>query len=77
MRFQNCHCPECGELARGTVEIVPAVSLLSFDEDGEAEYTGETETVGDNQEAVQDKSGRWQLECRNGHQWFSAVAMTD
>ncbi len=43
-------CPFCGETERlGTNEIVPAVALGKFDEQGEFEYSGETELIYDGQ----------------------------
>jgi hypothetical protein len=44
MKFSPFVCPECGRVAKGTLDTVPGVALLVIDEDsGEAEYGGYTE----------------------------------
>jgi hypothetical protein len=42
MTFDVPRCSICGQLARGTLEWVPGVAMLTFAESGEAQYEGET-----------------------------------
>ena len=69
MRFTPWKCPTCGQSAAGTLETVPGLALLVFDDDGQAEYEGETKIDWNGQKTCQDKSGRTILECLSGHQW--------
>jgi hypothetical protein len=74
MRFTPWNCPECGEPAAGTVETVPGLALLVFDDDGQAEYEGETKIDWNGQQTRRDESGKVTLECRHGHRWSAANA---
>lgn len=38
MRLLNPKCPECGELAYCSVEVIMGGALLTIDEDGAADY---------------------------------------
>lgn len=69
MRFTPWKCPECGQPAKGTVETIPGLALLTFDDDGQTEYAGETEIDWNNQASEQDEYGRYLLECHAGHKW--------
>jgi hypothetical protein len=69
MRFHPCRCPECGEAAEGTHELVPGLALLTFDGQGEAEYAGETELDWNGQRTIHDEAGRVTLSCPRGHAW--------
>ena len=69
MEFDVPRCPVCGELARGSLEQVPGLALLLFDEHGKAEYEGETTMFWDDQNTVHDENGRVTLECPAGHRW--------
>ena len=69
MRFTPWKCPDCGQPAEGTVETVPGLALLVFDDSGQAEYEGETKIEWDGQATCRDESGNTILECPNGHQW--------
>jgi hypothetical protein len=69
MRLTPWKCPECGQPAKGTVETVPGLALLTFDDDGNAEYAGETEIDWNNQATRHDDAGNDLLECPAGHQW--------
>ena len=69
MRFKPWKCPECGQPAKGSLETVPGLALLTFDADGQAEYDGETEVDWDNQATQHDEAGNDLLECPQGHQW--------
>jgi hypothetical protein len=51
------------------LETVPGVALLTFDENGNAEYAGETKIAWDEQVTCRDGEGRVTLECPNGHRW--------
>ena len=73
MRFEKPRCPKCGALAKGTLETIPGVALLQFDEEGEnAEHTGQTDVDWDNQETVRD-DGRVTLICGCGQEWRTGV----
>ena len=67
MRFEPSNCPECGQQAKGTLETIPGIARLLFDEDGNAEYLGGTDVCWDGQETVRDESGRATLVCPDGH----------
>lgn len=69
MRFNSWKCPECDQAAIGTVEIIHGLALLMFDENGDAEYAGETKVDWDSQVSRVDARGQVTLECPNGHQW--------
>jgi hypothetical protein len=69
MRFDVPRCTLCGELASGTLEQVPGIALLIFDENDTAEYAGETKMAWDDQVTCRDSDGRVTLECPSGHQW--------
>ena len=75
MRLNPPTCPVCGQIARGTVEIIPGLALLSFDESGEADYAGETQVHWDGQTTDRDNQGRVRLICSAGHDW--PATMTD
>jgi len=69
MRFTPWKCPECGQTAKGTLETVPGLALLVFDDSGDADYEGETVINWNNQASQHDETGRDILECPEGHQW--------
>jgi hypothetical protein len=69
MRFDPPKCPTCGELPKGTAEETPGIALLDFDEDGDAEYSGETTMLWENQTTVTDEDGKVTLVCPDGHDW--------
>jgi hypothetical protein len=71
MKFDVPRCPVCDELAKGTLESVPGMALLMFNEQGEAEYLGETEIFWNDQVTRFDRRGRVTLLCTNGHEWRS------
>lgn len=74
MRFAPYRCPECDQLAAGTVEVVQGIALVTFDDEGDAEYTGETKIDWNSQVTVRDALGRITLECPEGHQWPAVTA---
>jgi len=69
MRFDPWKCPECGQQARGTLEAIPGVALLLFDDDGSADYLGGTDVCWDGQKTVRAEDGRVTLVCPDGHDW--------
>ena len=69
MQFDPWKCPECDQPASGTVEVIHGVALLLFDDEGRAEYAGETKVDWDSQTSLLDARGRVTLECPSGHQW--------
>jgi len=73
MRLDPPTCPVCGQVARGTVETIPGLALLSFDERGEADYSGGTEVHWDGQAVDRDSQGRVRLICPAGHQWLATI----
>lgn len=74
MRLTPYICPTCGGPAEGTLESVPCLALLNFDEDGNAEYVGETTLDWDHKKTNADAYGRVTLECAHGHQWQAVVS---
>lgn len=72
MRFDPRKCPTCSQPARGTLDVIPGLALLLFDEEGNAEYLGQTDVNWDGQETIRDEHGRVRLMCPGGHEW-SAV----
>lgn len=77
MKFDKPFCPHCGQLAKGTLETLPGVALLMFDEDNEATYEGETEVDWDGQTPCLDEHGQVTLTCPEGHEWPSPVEDLD
>lgn len=74
MKFEPPQCPECGEVADGTVDVVPGRALFTApDERGHVEWAGETKMFWDGQQTEIDAQGRWGLECTNGHQWYAVL----
>ena len=62
-------CPECGEPARGTLEVVQGVALVDPDpETGKPVYAGETDIDWDSQQTVQ-RAGKPVWVCSCGHEW--------
>jgi hypothetical protein len=49
--------------------LVPGLALLIFDENGAAEYEGETKIAWNDQVTCRDDEGRVTLECPAGHRW--------
>jgi len=74
MKFARPKCPECKELAEGTLEIVEGVALLHLNEDGTAEYEGTTNIDWNAQQTVKDGRGLITLLCVCGHRWQSKVS---
>ena len=77
MKFDPWKCPECGDPAEGTVEMLVGLAELNFNEDGEAEYGGYTEMWWDGQTTVLDDNGRATLRCPQGHEWLAKAEDLD
>lgn len=75
MRFEPWHCPTCGAVARGTQETIPGIALLTFDDEGDADYEGTTEVDWDGQATVVDRAGNAMLCCSAGHTWPALAAL--
>lgn len=73
MKFGTPKCPTCGELASSTLERILGSAELTFDDDGIAEYTGDTRISWDTQETVEDSEGCVTLACDDGHEWQSRM----
>jgi hypothetical protein len=72
MNFAIPDCPTCGAIAKGTIETIPGLALLTFDADGDAEYFGETEVCWNGQEA-KITGDAFTLACAEGHEWQSPL----
>ena len=69
MRLEPLFCPECGEMARGTLETVSGVAEFELAQDGAVEYTGYTDVWWDEQRTLADEGGNIRLVCPKGHDW--------
>ncbi len=69
MKFEPLFCPECGEMARGTLETLTGVANFAPAADGSLEYTGYTDLWWDEQRTVVDEGGYARLVCPSGHDW--------
>ena len=69
MRFEPLCCPECGELARGTLETVTGVAEFALTPDGAVAYTGHTHVWWAEQRTIEDAGGNVRLVCPQGHDW--------
>ena len=66
-------CPECGEPARGTLEVVQGVALVYADPGtGKVSYSSETKIDWDSQQTVQ-REGKPVWNCACGHEWPADV----
>lgn len=68
MRWAIEKCPTCGKEVSGTLETVQGQALVTKQDDGSFEYSGQTEMFWDGQETLQ-KDGKDVLMCKNGHEW--------
>lgn len=74
MKFSIQKCPKCGEFAKGTLETVNGLALLTEpDIDGKSEWQGETKIWWDEQKTVTDARGKVTLVCHKGHDWQSEM----
>ncbi len=74
MRFSPIRCPECGQTARGTVEVLAGCAEFEVRGDGEAVYSGYTEVWWDEQRSERNEAGRVHLVCPSGHDWWAEKA---
>ena len=67
-------CPECGEMARGTLERVEGVALVYEDPTtGEVPYDGDTQIDWNSQQTV-ERDGKPVWVCRGcGQDWTAEV----
>jgi len=70
MKWDIEKCPTCGEEVSGTLETVHGQALVTKQDDGSFEYSGQTRVFWDGQETLQ-KDGKDVLMCENGHEWTS------
>ncbi|HVR12096.1 MAG TPA: hypothetical protein VMW75_28910 [Thermoanaerobaculia bacterium] len=74
MLFEKPSCPECGALARGTLEHLEGIALLTFDDSRKsAAYDGQTEILWDTQRTVTPQTDHLSLVCHCGATWLSTV----
>jgi hypothetical protein len=73
MRLDPATCPVCRRPAKGTLEIIPGLALLRFDEGGLVAYSGQTEIDRNGQKTVEDDQGRVVLLCPVGHEWSAKM----
>jgi hypothetical protein len=81
MRLHRPVCPECGELAIGTIERLSGrAEFTAVAENGTTEYSGETEVWWEEQKtALQNDSAPESDEnlplviCPNAHDWATAI----
>ena len=73
MRFDPLFCPECGEMARGTVETVAGVAEFDIADDGSVTYSGYTDIWWEEQQTVEDEGGIIRLVCHCGHDWSARM----
>jgi hypothetical protein len=67
-------CPECGALARGTLENISACAEMTLSDDGQAEFTGHTAVFWDGQMTERDPGNDHIIFlCHEGHEWTSEV----
>lgn len=70
MKFEHHKCPECGQVAEATLENLTGWALLVFDQDGVADWEGETKVDWNSQETDEDPmTGEITLRCPDGHVW--------
>lgn len=70
MKFECHKCPQCGEVAEATLEEINGWALLVFEEDGTADWEGETKIDWNSQKTYEDPmSGEVSLRCPSGHTW--------
>lgn len=74
MKVLTPHCPTCGALARGTLEVLTGCAELTLNEEGVGEYSGNTVVFWDGQMTERDPgSEQVVFLCREGHEWGSDI----
>lgn len=69
MRLEPLFCPECGEMARGTLETIMGIAEFAAAQDGSVEWSGYTAIDWDGQQTITDEVGNARLVCPGGHKW--------
>ena len=70
--FENPKCPHCGGKPGGIEESILGTADIEEGEDGQYDYSGETEVNWDSQEATTDSEGRYTLSCEEcGGIWLT------
>lgn len=73
MKLAQPRCSICGELAVATMETVDGEALLTVDDDGNAEYTGQTDIDWNSQRTKRDKFHNAYVVCPDGHEWVTQL----
>jgi hypothetical protein len=73
MKIKPSICPECGETVNGTCDQVASTCLLDQDDDGNFDFSGESEMHWDTSTTETNDKGQWLVCCENGHEWWAAV----
>lgn len=74
MKVLTPRCPECGALARGTLETISGCAEMTLGDNGEGEYTGNTAVFWDGQMTERDAGNDQMIFlCADGHEWTSEV----
>lgn len=76
MKIDKRYCPTCGKEAVCIAEQVFALAIIKFDNDGNADYVGETKILWDTQESIVDeKTGLHRVRCsvNGGHEWTTKI----
>lgn len=72
MRLETPNCPVCGRHAWCVVySQLVYTEVTSLDDHGRVAFTGETDP--DYPEPVENSDGRWQVQCEEGHEWFTHI----
>jgi len=79
MKLAIPKCPECGSIARGTVDKVVAEIQMDDDEldleevgqETEFDYNGQTDL--NNQETITNHAGESLVICEKGHEWYTPI----
>jgi hypothetical protein len=74
MRFTPDVCPDCGEPIYGTCDMIPGAALLTANDDGTFDYSGETDVFWDGQTTNEAGEDRVWVQCHNGHEWKAAIS---
>ncbi len=73
MKFDSLHCPECGEPARGTIDVIHGCALFAEpDENERVDYAGETDVWWEEQTTIAI-GNRLRLICPHAHEWWGAL----
>src|SRR5579884_1133486 len=73
MKFDPLQCPDCGESARGTIDVIHGCALFTEpDEKEQVDYAGETDIWWDEQKTIAIDN-RLRLICSHGHEWWGTL----